>query len=427
MNVLIKGGHIVTPELVFDGDILISDGKIEKIGKQLSREGTDEVIDATGKLVFPGIIDEHVHMREPGLEYKDDFEHGTMAAAVGGVTTVAEMPNTIPPVDSRERIAEKAELLKKKATVDFALYGVLTDESVNKLEYMLKEGAIAFKAFLGPTTGNLPSPDNSTIYRALELSKKYDFPVVFHAEDSSLISLFTERMKSSGRNDPSAHLLSRPPITEEIAVAKIYMIAKETGGKAHVAHISSKGTLDFLLKAFEEGVRMTGETCPHYLYFDRSHYSTFGSKLKVNPPIREEEHRKALLEAIKSGVIYSVGSDHAPHSPEEKSRESIWDVPAGFIGVQLLLPSLLNLALDNLISLTDIPRLLSRNPAKLLGIWPMKGELIPGKSDGDIVIVDKNGETIVKEEWLITKSTITPFIGMKLKGKVEKTLLRGEI
>jgi dihydroorotase len=427
VSILIRGGHIVTPENIFEGDIYIRDGKIEMIGKSLSPASKEEVIDASGKLVFPGIVDEHVHMREPGLEYKDDFEHGTKAAAVGGVTTVIEMPNTLPPVDTGERVRSKRELLEKKAYVDFALYGVLTDTSVSRIEEMLKEGAVGFKAFMGPTTGNLPPPSNATIYKALELSRLHGFTVVFHAEDDSLVNMFVDRVKSSGRSDAIAHMLSRPPITEEMAVMRIYLMSKETGGRAHIAHISSEGTIDYLKKARYEGVNLTGETCPHYLYFDSSHYETHGNRIKVNPPIRETEHRRALLTSIADGTMYAIGSDHAPHSPEEKSdKRNVWEVAAGFVGVQTLLPSMLNLALNGAFDLREIPRVLARNPARLFGLWPKKGELMPG-ADGDIVIVNPNAETQITREWLITKSPVTPFIGMKMKGKVEFTLLIGEI
>lgn len=427
MSVLIRGGHIITPEGIFDGDILISNGKIKMIGKSLPYNDKEEVIDASGKIVLPGVVDEHVHMREPGLEYKDDFEHGTMGAAVGGVTTVIEMPNTVPPVDSGEMVKIKKELLKKKAYVDFALYGVLTDSSVNRIVEMLKEGVVGFKAFMGPTTGNIPPPTNATIYKALELSKSLGFTIVFHAEDDSLVNMFIDRIKSTGRKDPIAHMLSRPPITEEIAVSKVYLMSKETGGRAHIAHISAKETINYLKRAKEEGVNLTGETCPHYLYFDSSHYATYGNSIKVNPPIREEEHRRALLKSISDGTMYVIGSDHAPHSPEEKSTEKdVWSVAAGFVGVQTILLSILNLALSGVIDLRDVPRLLARNPAKLFGLWPKKGELMPG-SDGDIVIIDPNKETRITNDWLITKSPITPFIGMKMKGKVETTILRGEV
>lgn len=427
MSLLIRGGKLVLPEGIYESDVLIEDERIKAIGKRIKSELADEVIDATGKLVFPGVVDEHVHMREPGLEYKDDFSHGTMAAALGGVTTVIEMPNTVPPVDSGRTVKDKAELLKNKAHVDFALYGLLSDNSVDRLEEMLNEGAVGFKAFLGPTTGNLPPPSNATIYKALKLSRALGFPIAFHAEDDSLVNYFVNEVKSSGRKDALAHMLSRPPITEEMAVMKIYMMAKDTDGKAHIVHVSSKGTLDYLRKAKEEGVRLTGETCPHYLYFDSSHYERYGSYLKVNPPIREAEHREALLKALEDSTIFTIGSDHAPHSIQEKGGgKDIWEVAAGFAGVQTLLLSMVSLALNGTLKLSNIPRLISRNPAKLFGLWPKKGELMPG-SDADIAIVDPNKETLVTEEWLITKSPITPFLGMRFKGNVELTILRGEI
>jgi len=425
MNVLIKNGLIVTSREVFKGDIKIVEGVITEIGRDLSRSGVDEVIDASNMLVFPGVIDEHVHMREPGLEYKDDFEHGTKAALKGGVTTVIEHPNTIPPVEDPGKLEFKAKLLGSKAYVDYALLGVLHDGNTHLFEDMVNAGALGFKVFMGPTTGNIPPPSDSSLYEILYKSGRSNVTIAFHAEDHSLVSYFTERVKSSGRYDPEAHIDARPPIVEEYAVVKIATLAKRTGGRALIVHLSSFEALKSLVKAKRIGVKIYGETCPHYILLDRDDYSKYGCLIKVNPPIRGGIHRLKLLDAVKNGLIDVMGSDHAPHTPEEKSRD-VWSSASGFAGVQTLFPLMLDLALKGIISLNKIPELLSENPAKIWGLYPWKGS-ISINSSGDIVIIDPNSETIVSDEWLEYKYKLTPFKGWRLKGTIRYVILRGNI
>ncbi|OYT45603.1 MAG: allantoinase [Desulfurococcales archaeon ex4484_42] len=423
-NLIVKNGTIVLPEGMFKFDIVIEDGRIVEIGKDIPIRTGFEIIDAKGMLILPGIVDEHVHMREPGLEYKDDFTHGTMAAAAGGVTTVLEMPNTLPPVDSGARVKEKASLLSSKAYVDFALYGVLHDGNVDKFEDIIDEGAIGFKVFLGPTTGNIPAPSDSSIYEILLKSAKYNVPIAFHAENWSLIKYFTEKVKASGRMDPRAHLDSRPPICEEEAIQRLILYSKKTKGKVLIVHMSSREGVELLKMARSEGINVYGETCPHYLLISANDYDKYGALIKVNPPIREEHHRKSLWEAIINDIITHLGSDHAPHAEKEKLNKDIWGAAAGFIGVQTFLPLMLDAALRGKIPLTKIPELMSRNPSRLFNLYPRKGTISIG-SDGDLVIVDPNEEYVIKREDIYAKHPITPFIGWKLKGRIKYTVVRG--
>ncbi|MET1159537.1 MAG: dihydroorotase family protein [Thermoprotei archaeon] len=423
-SILVKNGLVVTSTGIYKLDIKILDGTIEEIGRDLSRNGVEEVIDASKHYVLPGVVDEHVHMREPGLEYKGDFEHGSRAAIKGGVTTVIDHPNTLPPVEGSTKLLSKAKLLESKAYVDFALTGVLHDGNLHEFEDMLEAGAVGFKVFLGPTTGNLPAPGDPALYEILEKSGKTGTRVMFHAEEYSLVKYFTEKARKRG-SDPSLHDDARPPLAEAYSIARIAVIAKYTHGKPHIVHISSRDALETVLRAREADVDITAETCPHYLVLDKSDYAKYGSLIKVNPPIRSREHREYLLEAVRKGLFDAIGSDHAPHAPEEKSK-SIWEAASGFAGVQTLLPIMLDLALRELIPLTSIPRLLSENPAKLFKLWPYKGSLLPGAS-GDLVIVDPSGETIVTSEWLEYKHKLSPFIGWKLRGRIKHVILRGHL
>jgi len=422
-SVLVKNGLVVTPLGVFKWDVRVVDGVIVEIGSGLQATGVEEVIDASGHYVFPGVVDEHVHMREPGLEYKDDFEHGSRAAIKGGVTTVIEHPNTIPPIDEPSRILQKAKLLEQKAYADFALLGVLHDANVHLFEEMLSTGATGFKVFMGPTTGNIPPPSDSTLCEIMSMSAKTGTRVLFHAEDYGIISYFTSKLKATGREDPLVHEEARPPLAEVYGIAKIAVIAKYTGGFAHILHVSSKDALKAINEAKQIGVNITAETCPHYLVLDRDDYYKYGSLIKVNPPIRGGIHRKALLEAVSRGEIEVVGSDHAPHAPEEKLK-AIWEAAAGLAGVQTLFPLMLDLALRGVLPITVLPRVLSENPAKMFNLWPWKGSLLPGSS-GDLVLVDPRGGTEVTVNWLEYKHKLSPYVGWRLKGRIVHVILRG--
>lgn len=423
-SLLVKNGLVVTPKGVFKLDVKIENGVISELGRDLSSSGVEEVIDARGHYVFPGVVDEHVHMREPGLEYKDDFAHGSKAAVKGGVTTVIEHPNTLPPVDSPSRVIEKARILESKAYVDFALTGVLHDGNTHLFEDMLGEGVVGFKVFMGPTTGNIPPPSDPSLYEILSKSAKYNTRIMFHAEDHALIVYFTEKTKRQGDN-PLLHREARPPLAEVYSIVKIASIARYTGGKPHIVHVSSIDALEAIVKAREIGVDITAETCPQYLVLDEEDYIKHGSLVKVNPPIRGGIHRVKLLEAVKKGLFEAIGSDHAPHTPEEKSK-NIWEAAAGFPGVQTLFPLMLDLALRGLIPLEKIPLLLSENPARLFKLWPYKGSILPGAS-GDLVIVDPNTEFTIKPEWLEYKYKLSPFIDWRVKGRIKHVVLRGHI
>ena len=423
-NLLVRGGNVVTPWGLIEGDVLIVEGKIRAVGKGLPAGGV-KVVDATNKLVLPGAVDEHVHMREPGLLHKDDFTHGTMAAAAGGVTTVGEMPNTLPPVKNREILEEKARLLSSKAYVDFGLWGVLTRENAADVGEMIRAGAVGVKAFMGPTTGNIPPPSNQDMLAALEVSAELWFPIAIHGEDAEIVNYYMKKMKATGRDDPAVWPEARPPEAEEAAAWLAYSLAKASGGWIHIVHIGAAEVLEALAKAAAEGVNLTGETCPHYLILDIEDYSKYGNAMKVNPPVRGGHHKEELMEAVRSGLIQVVASDHAPHAPEEKNRP-VWEAASGFSGTQTLYPSMIDLALKGELSIEDVVRLVAESPAKVLGLWPRKGGILPG-ADGDVVIVDPKGETVVTEEWFRSRSKVTPFMGWRFRGSIDYTILRGEI
>ena len=424
-SILIKKGLIVTSTMIYSADVKVINGKISELGSELSNSGVDKVIDADGFYVFPGIVDEHVHMREPGLEYKDDFAHGTAGAAIGGVTTVLEMPNTKPPVENAEVFRDKLNLLSSKANVDFGLYGVIHNSNAERFEELVKAGVIGFKVFLGPTTGNIPPPDDGALYEVLLKSARLDLPIAFHAENAQLVRYFTDKVRGEGRSDPAAHMDARPPICEEDSIRKLILFSKWTGGRIHIVHLAAKEGVELIKEARSRGLKVTAETCPHYLLLNSKDYGKYGTAIKVNPPIRSEQHQKALWQGVFEGVISTLGSDHAPHAADEKKGD-VWKCAAGFTGVQTFFPLMLDQALKGRLSLTKLTELMSENPAKLFRLWPRKGAISVG-SDGDLVIVDPRNETIVSKEWLKAKYPITPYMGWRLKGRIKYTILRGKI
>lgn len=424
-NLAVRGGTIVTPEAVFKGDIMIVDGRIVEIGYNLSSTG-QETIDATGLFVFPGMIDSHVHMRDPGLTDSEDFQTGTAAAAAGGVTTVLEMPNTLPPVDTVTRLMEKRDLILSRAVVDFGIYGVLHDGNLGEILKIIQSGAVGLKAFMGPTTGNIPPPSDATIYEALLLSGKHRFPIAFHAENAAMITYYTELVKKSGRFDARAHCDARPAICETEAINRIGFLTLQSGGHGHILHMTTGEGARMVSDYKKRGALLTSETNPQYLAMTEEDLEKCGSVAKINPPLRTHSDQSALWEGIGSGVIDTLGSDHSPHPVTRKKDTNIWDAPSGFIGVETLLPIMLDFAVNGKIAVERIALLLCQNPAKLYNLWPRKGRIGLG-ADGDLAIVELGKEHRIRAEELHSKQKITPFDGRGIKAAVKYTTVRGNV
>ncbi|MEM0196056.1 MAG: dihydroorotase family protein [Sulfolobales archaeon] len=430
MGVLLRGGAIVLRDTLIEADVLIEDGKIRKVGKSID-SGYSKTVDLRGKLIMPGAVDPHLHGREPGLEYKDDFLHTSKAALLGGVTTVLEMPNTIPPVDSSSKLLDKKSILSSKSYVDFGLYAVLYDYADDpglldsRIVELVESGALAFKAFMAQTTGNLPPPSFMTIHRALELSKKLGYTVVFHAEDRSCVEFFTFRARKEGKGGLRGYSEARPPLCEELSIGYIVSIAEATNGRAYIAHLSTASALGVISKHKKASAGIYVEVTPTYLFFDYDKHESLGALVKVNPPIRDYKNRVRLWAALARGLIDVVASDHAPHAEHEKKGD-FWEAAAGVASVQHLLPLMLTSALDGFIPLGKVVELCSENPAKIFGLYPTKGSLLPG-ADADIVAVDPAAEFIVEKESLAYKNKLSPYTGWKLRGRIDKVFLRGEL
>lgn len=422
-DLVITGAILVTDTATYPADVAIKDGAILAVTAPGACPPAAETLDATGLHLLPGAIDVHVHFREPGYTHKEDWETGTAAAAMGGVTTVFEMPNTHPPTATPEALAQKLQAAEK-AHVDFGIYGLLAEDNIDQLEALIEGGVAAFKCFMGNTFGNLPSPSSGAMLEGFEIIARHGLRVSLHAETASIMAWRQKRIMAAGRTDPLAHLASRPAVVATEAVARACILAEWTGARIHVLHISSADELRPLAEAKARGVDVTGETCPHYLLFDERAYTELGSIIRVNPPVRERHHQEGLWAGLKSGVIDMIATDHAPHDPAEKTRENIWTADCGFPGVETQMPLMLTQAAEGRITLQDYVRLSAVAPAKAFGLYPSKGLIAPG-ADADIALVDLAREETVTAAGLHSRAKVTPFEGMRVRGVPVHTLVRG--
>jgi len=436
-DLVIRNGKVVTQEGTFDQQIFVSEGRIAKItgspgiSIQVSRS-----IDARGKLVLPGLIDSHVHFRDPGMTQKEDFESGSRGAAAGGVTTVFDMPTTKPVVTDASLFKQKEAALRGRSVVDFGLYAGAGPSNLGELNSLAAAGAVAFKTYqVAPPPERVAEYEGAFVNDPRELLQvmagvaRTGLVHCLHAEDNQAISRLTARLLAEGRKDPMAHYDSRPSYTEALAVSQAVEFARATRCKVHILHLSTKEALEIIAQAKRRNVSVTSETCPHYLMFTKEVLRKFGPLAKYNPPSRTKEDVAALWLGLKAGVIDVVVSDHAPHARSEKEagREDIWKAPPGTPGVELRLPLLLTSARQHRLSIRDIVRLTSTRVAKIFGVRGRKGDIRKGL-DADIAIVDPRREWVVKNEELQTKARETNLYGgLRMKGKVAMTILRGKV
>lgn len=422
-DLVIHAGKVVSPDSVIEASVAIKDGKIIAVGDDTAMPAAAEALDASGLYLLPGAIDDHVHFRDPGYPHKEDFASGTIAAAFGGVTTVFDMPNTIPPTGTPEILAAKLAMAAEKAHVDFGLYALLGEDTLGHAAELAKN-AIGFKLYMGNTFGKIPSPSTGVTLEAFEIAAEIGKRVSLHAETNSIMERRETRLRQAGRVDPLAHIASRPAVVAIEAVSRAAVLAEWTGARIHILHISSAEELRPLRDAKARGVDITGETCPHYVLLSTDDYERFGGVIRVNPPVREARNHLPIWNALAEGTIDIIATDHAPHSPEEKTRNDIFAVDCGFPGVETQMPLMLTQVNAGRFSICDYVRWSAANPAKIWGLYPSKGVIQPG-SDADIAIVDIAKEWTLDDARLQSRSKITPFHGRRVKGMPLHTLVRG--
>ena len=418
--ILIKNGLVVDPSQGLEAvrDILIEGETIAAVGENLTADGA-EVIDAAGKIVMPGLGDMHVHLREPGQEYKEDILSGTRAAAHGGVTSVASMPNTHPPVDNEAIVEMISRKAKAYGYADVYPTACITKgqqgEELTEMGLLHQSGAIAF------TDDGRSVMDPGVMRRALDYSKIFDGLLISHCEEENLRG---SGVMNEGLVSTELGLKGIPNAVEDLMIVRDLMLAELTGARVHIAHLSTASGVQMVRAAKAKGVRVTAETTPHHLFLTDEAVRGYDTNTKVNPPLRTEADNQALIAALRDGTVDCIVTDHAPHAIEDKECE--YDYAAnGISGIETSLPLVwTNLYKTGQLSLSDIVRLMSLNPAELLRID--KGTLQAGKM-ADILIIDPTVEKEVKAEEFCSKGKNSPFIGMRLSGWADTVLKAGRI
>jgi dihydroorotase (multifunctional complex type) len=409
-----------------DGYLAVHDGTVVAVGEGAAPAARNER-DCGGRLVLPGLIDIHTHFRDPGQTYKEDFRSGTAGAAVGGVTTVVDMPNTGTQVATADDFARKVARVGTYSYVDFGLHAVLVD-SFEHIPALRALGVAGLKWLMGYDTwnGHRCQPSNHhELKRALELAAELDVLVGVHAEALDWMQDLKAALRAEGRNDVLAHPESRPPFVEAIAVAEACLLAADLGFRLHIHHLTSKRALQTVtaLRAAVGGA-VSVETCPVYLYLTQADVEERGPRVQVNPPIRSTDDQDALWAGLVAGTIDCVATDHAPHAESEKTASSIWEVQPGVIGVQTMFPLLFDDVASGRLSLRRFVEATAERPAQIVNLGHRKGSLLPGR-DADVLVVDPSGTTTIRSAEMLSKQQFTPYDGWERRGAIDAVYLRG--
>lgn len=420
MKQIFKGGRVIDPKNDLDGelDILVEDGIVQKVAKNIICEEA-EIIDVRGKILVPGLIDMHTHLREPGQEAKEDFLSGSKAAAAGGFTTVATMPNTRPVVDTAALVRSLQARAKEVGIVHIEIIGALTKdqngEELAEVGDMSLAGAVAFS-----DDGHYVK-SSKVMLNGMDYLKNFDKIIIDHDEDPSLVE---EGIMNESHRSAMLGMKGRPTVAEDIAVARDILLAEYVDSPVHVAHISSARSAELVREGKRRGVKVTAEVTPHHLILTDACVNPLDSSTKVNPPLRGKKDIEAMLEALKDGTIDIIVSDHSPHAEEEKDREYMY-APSGFPGLETTLGLLLTeLYHKGKMGLTELIAKMTSAPAALFHL--NAGSLEAGMP-ADITVIDLDKEWIVASDEFYTRGTHSPYVGHRLKGKAVMTVVDGRI
>lgn len=420
MSLLIKGGRVIDPANGIDGifDIVVEDGKIAEVASHISRLTSHlEVIDASGKIVVPGLIDIHVHLREPGYEWKETIKTGTAAAVSGGFTSVACMANTSPVNDEpsvTEYILKKA---REEGSCNVFPIGAISKGL--KGDELANIGELKGAGCVAISDDGRPVMNADLMRRALEYASSFGLTVISHAED---LTLATGGAMNEGVMATRLGLKGIPNAAEDVMVARDISLAELTGARLHIAHVSTKGAVRIIRNAKARGVKVTAETAPHYFTLTEEAVAGYNTNAKMNPPLRTQEDVEAIKEGLRDGTLDCIATDHAPHDPDSKDVE--FPLAAnGIVGLETSLPLTLRLVEEKIITLKQAIEKLTVNPAKAIGL--SKGTLSIG-ADADITVIDLDDEWIVEPLKLRSKSRNTPFAGWKMKGRAVVTIVGGK-
>ncbi len=420
MKLLIKKGRVIDPDTGRDGsfDLLIEDGIIKAVAQKIDEEA-DRVVDAEGLWVMPGVIDLHVHLRDPGLEYKETLHTGGMAAARGGVTTICAMPNTKPVADSAEMIKSQRERAEKECPVRVSFIGAVTKgqegKELSDIAGMKREGIACISE-------DGKSVMDAALYReGMKLAAAEGLVVMAHCEDKNLVA---GGVMNAGKRSEDLGLPGITNSVEDVIVARDILLAKETGARLHLCHCSTKDSVEMVRLAKEAGLPVTAEVCPHHFTLTSGDIPSDNADFKMNPPLREKEDVAALINGLKKGIIDVISTDHAPHCSEEKSKGFEKD-HFGIVGLETSVSvTLTELVHKGILTPMEMAERMSHRPAQILGVD--RGSLAEGKA-ADITVIDPDQEYVIHKEEFVSKGKNTPFDGRKVKGRVVMTIVGGTV
>lgn len=429
-SLVIKNGRVVTSDRVFEASICINEGKIAAIVEPGVIVEAEKVIDAEGNFVFPGAIDSHAHLNDPGYNWREDYAHGTAAAGVGGFTTIVDMPLQNEPALTDGKIFEKKLAhVAPNAYVDYCFWGGLVDYNLGSLQELDEKGCVAFKSFIGPVSPDYVSLTIGQAKEAMEILKSVGARAGFHCEDYSIIKWEEARAKRKEKNNWQDFLDSRPVIAELVATQNIIELARELDAKVHICHVSHPRVAKIIRDAQLDGVDVTGETCGHYLAFTDQDVVKNGSLFKCAPPLREAQAVEEMWEYVNNGTLSCIGSDHSPCELSEKSEAAhgIFGAWGGISGIQNTMQVVFSEGVKKRgYCPTILARSMSEGPAKAFGIYGKKGAIEVG-FDADLVILDPKKEWEITPESLYYVNKISAFVGLKGVGLPVCTLVRGQV
>lgn len=425
-DLLVSNAQIVTPSSTFQGNIYVTGGRISAITSE-KEAGAAREIDAAGRFVLPGMVDEHIHMMDPGFTDREDWTQGTMAAARGGVTTVIDHHRSDPLVYTRKILEEKTEYIRSRAVVDYGQLGGIDLDNLEDLRPMWEGGALGFKGFICELHG-VPALPEGVLLDVMREAKSFGATVMLHCESDSILKKAEARIEAEGRTDYMCISEWRNPESEYVATIDAISLAELTGCTVLVAHVSQPRLLDAIHAARERGVSIFAESCPHYFYLDTDDLKEKGPFVKFTPVLRAPEMKAGMRARLGRDMVNTIGTDHCPfpRAMKEAGIDNIHDAPFGIPGVETTVRVMLNAVSEGLLSLNQLVKLCCEQPARLFHLFPRKGAIQVG-SDADLIVVDMDREETLRDQDIVSKCKWTPFDGMKVKGAPVMTILRGNV
>jgi dihydroorotase (multifunctional complex type) len=424
VDTVLYNAKVYTFRGIVEAGLAIDNGRIVGIAKEPNLPKASVKLNMNACLLLPGLIDSHVHLRDQQLSYKEDFISGTSAAAAGGITTVVDMPNNQPPTMSVQSLRERMQVAESRILVNVAFNSALPMH-IQEIRHIVDAGAVGFKLYLQQQLGGVNVDDENALLNVFKKVSETKVPISVHAEDKSTIDKAKENLQQQGRRDLNAFLKAHSPKAEEKAIGRIIELAKKSGAHIHICHVSSAIGHKAILETKKMGYNVTCEVTPHHLLLNIKHLKKCGNLALEIPPLRTPRDSTYLWQALRKGLIDTIGSDHAPHSFEEKQTTSIWEVSPGIVGLETMLPLLLTEVNGERLTIKQLIYLTSEKPSEIFHLKD-RGNLNEG-SFADISVVDLKKEYKIDATKFYSKAKFSPFDGWKVKGKAVKTFVNGQL